>query len=134
MISRNFWSKVRQLFILAKALSFYPAFLQREFMWTSKIFINKHAKLFLVVATCDLCEIWSIDLFKYAEFDDHIYFFCFLLEIPFLEKLVPHYQSCWKYLFSLFKYIISSFCFDKLVEISENTSALQSSFLITNTE
>ena len=67
-----------------------------------------------------------MELFKYEEFDGNTYFFCFGLEIPFLEKLVPNYQNCYKYLLHLFNIIMSSFCFD--------TSALQSSLFINNTE
>ena len=45
--------------------------------------------------------------------------------------MIKNYQYCHKFLFNLFKVIISSFCFDKLVKISENASALQN-FLFDN--
>ena len=60
-----------------------------------------------------------MDLFKYSEFDYDIYFFCFR-ENPF-----------WKYGPQTIKAARgvclndSIFCFDKLVKVSESTSALQ---------
>ena len=39
-----------------------------------------------------------------------------------------------KFLFDLFNFVMSTFCFDKLIKISENASALQNTLLITNTE
>ena len=44
---------------------------------------------------------------------------------PFLEKLAPNFQICYKVLFKLFNLIVVSFCFGKLVKIPENASAQQ---------
>ena len=57
---------------------------------------------------------------KYAELYDDVRFFCFRREIPFLEKLVPNHQSCYKFLFKLFGLIKTSFCFGHLVKIPKN--------------
>ena len=46
-------------------------------------------------------------------------FFCLKLEISSLEKLISIYQSRYKFLFNLFNFIMSNFCFDKLAKISE---------------
>ena len=75
-----------------------------------------------------------IDLFKYVEFDNDIHFFCFGPKKFFLEKLIPNYESCYKFLFNLFNFIMYSFCFDKLFNIYENTATLQSPLVISNTE
>ena len=65
------------------------------------------------------------------EFSDDAHFFCFGTEILFLEKLVPHYQICYRFLFKLFSLIIASVCFGNLNKIPENASA-QQNFLLMN--
>ena len=77
---------------------------------------------------------WYVDLFIYAEFDVDIYDFCCEPEIPFLEKLVQNYESSYKCWFNLLNFIMSNVCFEKLVKISENISALQNSLFRTTTE
>ena len=47
-----------------------------------------------------------------------------------LEILVPNFQSCYKILFKLFNLIVARVCFDKLVNIHENSSARNASCLI----
>ena len=61
-------------------------------------------------------------------------FFRLGLEISFAVKLVQDFKSCYKILFKLFNLITASFCFGKLVKISENVSVLQSVLLINGTE
>ena len=39
-------------------------------------------------------EIWYLDKFEYAEFNDGVQFFCFSSEIPFLDKFGPKNHSC----------------------------------------
>ena len=52
--------------------------------------------------------------------------------MQFLKKSGLNYQS--KFLFSLFDFILSSFCATKLVKVPENASGLQSYSLMNNTK
>ena len=54
--------------------------------------------------------------------------------MQFLKKSGLNYQSSCKFLFSLFDFILSSFCFTELVKIPDNASALQSYLLMNNTK
>ena len=58
----------------------------------------------------------------------------FELEKPFFEKLVVNYQSCYKFLFKLFNFIMASRYFGKLVKNLEHAVILQSVLLINNVE
>ena len=49
-------------------------------------------------------------------------------------EILKDFKSCYKILFKLFNLITASFCFGKLVKISENVSVLQSVLLINGTE
>ena len=117
-------SKLNMMKVMAKfSILFRPeiSFLEK-FVPRIQIFLFK-MKFYSITA-----------LFKYVEFDDDIHFFCFGPEKFFLEKLTPNYESCYKFLFNLFNFIMSSFCFDKLFNIYQNTATLQSSLVIGNTE
>ena len=47
-------------------------------------------------------------------------------------KVGPNYQIYYNFLLKLFILVISSFCFGKLIKISENASPLQIFLLINN--
>ena len=73
--------------------------------------------------------------FENLEFRDNVYFFCFVTKITILEKLISHYQICYKFWFMLFNLIIASvfFC-GNLNKIPENLPALQKFWLVNHIE
>ena len=75
-----------------------------------------------------ICLSWISYIYKseYVEFENDIYVFCFEPEIPFLEKPVLNYQSCYK-ISKIFVFIVSSFlCFGESVKTPVSVSALRS--------